>query len=111
MMLAITQQDPGLLRQAILEVASVHRDFNDDAFERALARFMARHLGVGAMPSAAMFNEPLGLLFGFGVVPPAEFSTFFQALVTLEGTLRTLSPGYAVIDAAQRVAAEWAGLN
>src|SRR5207248_3702647 len=34
------------------------------------------------------------------------FSTFFRALVTLEGTLTTLSPGYLVIDAAQKVATE-----
>jgi ubiquinone biosynthesis protein len=69
---------------------------------------MARQLGPGATPSAAMFNELLQLLFGFGVALPAEFSTFFRALVTLEGTLTTLSPGYQVIDAAQRVAVEWA---
>jgi ubiquinone biosynthesis protein len=37
-----------------------------------------------------------------------EFSTFFRATVTLEGTLTTLCPGYLVIDAAQAIAAEWA---
>lgn len=97
-----------MLRQAILDVATVHHGFDDEAFERALARFMARHLGAGASPSAAMFNDLLGLLFGFGVVLPAEFSTFFRALVTLEGTLMVLSPGYQVIDAAQRIAGTWA---
>ena len=108
MMVAIAQSDPSLPRQGILDVATVHRDFNDDQFERALARFMVRHLGRGATPSAAMFNELLQVLFGFGVVLPAEFSTFFRALVVLEGTLATLSPGYQVIAAAQRVAGEWA---
>jgi predicted unusual protein kinase regulating ubiquinone biosynthesis (AarF/ABC1/UbiB family) len=49
------------------------------------------------------------LLFAFGVTLPPEFSTFFRALVTLEGTITTLSPGYPVIQAAQEVAAEWAG--
>lgn len=108
MMVAVAQQDPALLRQAILEVASIHRGFDDDQFERALARFISRHLGAGAKPSAAMFNELLQLMFSFQVVLPAEFSTFFRALVTLEGTLTTLSPGYQVIDAAERIATEWA---
>jgi ubiquinone biosynthesis protein len=54
-----------------------------------------------------MFNELLQMFFAFGVCLPPEFSTFFRALITLEGTLTTLRPGYLVIDAAQSVAAEW----
>jgi ubiquinone biosynthesis protein len=77
-------------------------------FERALARFMARHLGPGAVPSAAMFNDLLKVLFAFSISLPAEFSTFFRALVTLEGTLTTLSPGFAVVQAAQDIGGEWA---
>jgi len=52
--------------------------------ERALARFMARHLSSGTPPTPAMFNDLLQLLFTFGVVIPAELSTFFRALVTLD---------------------------
>ena len=107
MMLAVAQQDASLMRQAALEVATVHRGFDDDQFERALARFMARHLGPGTRPSAAMFNDLLQLLFSFRVVLPAEFSTFFRALVILEGTLSTLCPGFLVIERAEAVASEW----
>ncbi len=106
-MFAIGRQDAGLLRQAMLEVSVVRRGFDDEQFERALARFMARYLGAGASPSAAMLNELLGVIFAFGVALPPEFSTFFRALVTLEGTLTTICPGYLVIDAAQDVAREW----
>jgi ubiquinone biosynthesis protein len=108
MVLAVSQRDAGLMRQAVLEVATLRRGFDDEQLERALARFMARNLGPGAAPSAAMFNELLQLFFSFGISLPPEFSTFFRALVTLEGTLTTLSPGYLVIDAAQTVAREWA---
>src|SRR5207244_2785544 len=66
MMFAIGQRDPSLLRQAVLQVATIRRGFDDDLFERALARFMGRHLAPGAAPSAAMFNELLQLLFSFG---------------------------------------------
>lgn len=108
MMLAITTREPGLLRQAVLEVAAVRAGFDDDLFERSLARFMTIHLGPGSRPSAAMFNDLLRLLFSAGVVLPAKFSTFFRALVTLEGTLTILSPGYLIIDAASHIVGEWA---
>jgi ubiquinone biosynthesis protein len=108
MLVAVRQPDAGLLRAAVLEVATLRRHFDDDQLERALARFMARHLADGAAPSAAMFNDLLQLFFAFGINLPPEFSTFFRALVTLEGTLTTLSPGYLVIEAAEQLAAEWA---
>jgi ubiquinone biosynthesis protein len=108
MLVAVQQRDAGLLRQGVLEVATLRRRFDDDQLERALARFMARHLAPGAAPSAAMFNELLQLFFTFGITLPPEFSTFFRALVTLEGTVTTLSPGFLVIDRAQQLAAEWA---
>ena len=59
MLVAVQQQDAGLLRSAVLEVATLRRHFDDDQLERALARFMSRHLAAGAAPSAAMFNELL----------------------------------------------------
>jgi ubiquinone biosynthesis protein len=108
MLVAVQQRDAGLLRAAVLEVATLRRHFDDDQLERALARFMSKHLAAGAAPSAAMFNDLLQLFFAFGINLPPEFSTFFRALVTLEGTLTTLSPGYLVIEAAERIAAEWA---
>ncbi len=108
MMLAISRRDASQLRQAVLEVATLRRRFDDDQLERALARFMARRLGPGAAPSAAMLSDMMQLLFTFGIALPAEFGTFFRALITLEGTLRTLSPGYLVIDEAQKLATEWA---
>ena len=104
MLLAVQQRDAGLLRQAVLEVATLRRRFEDEQLERALARFMARHLGAGAVPSAAMFNDLLQLFFTFGITLPPEFSTFFRALVTLEGTITTLAPGYLVIQAAEELA-------
>ena len=108
MLVAVQRRDASLLRQAVLEVATLRRHFEDEQLERALARFMARHLSSGAAPSAAMFNDLLQLFFTFGISLPPEFSTFFRALVTLEGTLSTLFPGYLVIQAAEELAAEWA---
>jgi ubiquinone biosynthesis protein len=108
MLVAVNQRDAAALRQAVLEVATLRRGFDDEQLERALARFMSRHLGPGSVPSAAMLNEMLQLFFTFGITLPPEFSTLFRALITLEGALRTLSPGYLVIEAAQQLAARWA---
>lgn len=107
LMLAVAQRDADLLRQAVLQVATLRRDVDDEELERALARFMTRHLAPGMQPDAAMFNDLLQLFFTFGITLPPEMSTFFRALVTLEGTLKTLSPGYLAIERAQEIAAEW----
>jgi ubiquinone biosynthesis protein len=106
-MVAVSQRDADLLRQAALQVATLRRDVDDEDLERALSRFMTRHLAPGMVPSAAMFNDLLQLFFTFGINLPPELSTFFRALITLEGTLTTLSPGYPVIDRAETIATEW----
>ena len=106
-MLGVAQRDPDVLRQAVLQVATLRRDVDDEDLERALSRFMTRHLAPGMVPSAAMFNDLLQLFFTFGINLPPELSTFFRALITLEGTLTTLSPGYLVIDRAEAIAGEW----
>jgi ubiquinone biosynthesis protein len=106
-MLGVATEDPELLRRALLQVATLRKPVDDDELERALARFMARHLAPGQVPDASMFNDLLQLMFGFGVQLPAELSTFFRALVTLDGTLQTLAPSYDTIGAAQRIAGQW----
>jgi len=109
MMVAIGRRDAGLLRQAVLEIATLRRRFDDEQLERALARFIGRHLGAGAVPNAAMLNSMMQLFFSFGITLPAEFGSLFRALITLEGTLTALCPGYYVIDEAQKMATQWAG--
>ena len=86
----------------MLQVASLRRGVDVNDFERALARFMAQHLAPGTQPDAAMFNAMLRLLFDFGITLPAEWSTFFRALIVLEGRSPRSSPGYSVIDAGAR---------
>ena len=108
MMIAVSERSPAALREAIVSVATLRPGYDDDQLERALGRFMGRHLGAGRAPSAAMFTEMLQIFFGYGIGLPPEFSTLFRALGTLEGTLTTLSPGFLAIDAAQQVAGEWA---
>jgi ubiquinone biosynthesis protein len=105
--LAIGSADPAALREAVLAVAEPRGDSTDEELERALSRFAARHLAPGSTPSAAMLTELLQLCFSFELTLQPELVTMFRALVTLEGTLRVICPGYAAIGAAQRIVAEW----
>jgi ubiquinone biosynthesis protein len=108
-MLALSRSDPDLLRQAMLRVADVHGPVDDEALERALARFIGRHLGPGAQPSPVMFTELLQVLARFDLSFPTGLSTFFRALITLDGTLRVLAPGFQTIDEAERAAVALVG--
>jgi ubiquinone biosynthesis protein len=107
MMAGISRRDADTVAQAVLEVATLRRGVDVSDFEKALARFMAQFLAPGAQPDAAMFNAMLRVMFEFGITLPAEWTTFFRALVVLEGTLTTIAPGYSVIDAAEGIAAQW----
>jgi len=107
LMAGVSRRDADAITQAVLQVATLRRGVDANEFERALARFMAQHLAPGSQPDAAMFNAMLRLMFDYGITMPAEWSTFFRALIVLEGTLTTIAPGYSVIDAAESIAAKW----
>jgi ubiquinone biosynthesis protein len=64
---------------------------------------MAQHLDGGRAPDAATLSEVLAVTTRFGIRLPPSTTTMFRALVTLEGTLRALAPGYALMAAAERV--------
>jgi ubiquinone biosynthesis protein len=107
MLAAVSRRDADAVVQAVLQVARLRRGVDVSDFERALARFMAQHLAPGSRPDAAMLNAMLRLFFDFGITLPAEWSTFFRALIVLEGTLTTIAPNYSVIDAAESIASHW----
>jgi ubiquinone biosynthesis protein len=107
LMAGVSRRDADAIAQAVLQVATLRRGVDVSDFERALARFIAQHLAPGSQPDAAMFNAMLRLMLDYGISMPAEWSTFFRALIVLEGTLTTIAPGYSVIDAAESIAAKW----
>jgi ubiquinone biosynthesis protein len=106
MLTAIHDNDPELLRDSVLEIATMRRPIEERVLDRALARFMARHLGRGAVPNLAMLNDLAQTFFGLGLVLPSSTTLLFRMLVTLEVTLTTLCPGYPVIRAAKDFAPE-----
>jgi ubiquinone biosynthesis protein len=103
---ALKQRDPALLREAVLEVATLRQRLDERQLERALARFMARQLGGEITPSAAMLQELLQIFLAFGIAMSPTTSLLFRTLATLEGTLSLLCPGYPLVQAAEDFAAE-----
>jgi len=101
MLTAIRRNDPELLREAVLDIAVAREPVDERRLERALARFMARHLGAGAVPNVAMLQDLVRTFLDLGIALPASTTLLFRMLVTLEGTLTTLCPGYPLIQAAQ----------
>jgi ubiquinone biosynthesis protein len=108
MLLAVNLRDASMLRQAVDEVCTIGPEVDLDALERALSRFMSIHISPGSSVDAAALHDLLALLGRFGIEVPADLTTFSRALVILEGTLGTLSPGFSLPDHAQQVASEWA---
>jgi len=105
---AIQRRDAAELRIALLNLASeTPEEMNDELLERTLARFMAQRLGPGMDIGAEMFSELFGLLLQFGIAFPPEIGAVFRAVVTLEGTLGVLSPGFKIMDEARTLVTQW----
>jgi ubiquinone biosynthesis protein len=111
LLMAVTRRDPGELRDALTDLAEVRHEHEsgDDLLERALAQFMARHLGPGMIPDAVMFKALFTLLTEFGITFPPVIAGVFRAIMTLEGTLALLAPGFQMIEEARSLAGSLLG--
>ncbi len=103
---AVDRRNAGQMRDALLELAAADDARIGDLLERALSQFMARRLGPGMVVGADLFAELLQMLVGFGLRFPPHVTAVFRALVTLEGTLTQLAPGFQIMDESRRVASE-----
>ena len=108
LLIAVQRRDATGLRAALFDIAERGEDGDEpdeERMERALAHFMARRLGTGMPVNTALFTDLFQLLLDFGMGFPPEIGTVFRAVTTLEGTLRTLSPGFNLIEEARSYAA------
>lgn len=102
--MAISNNDPALLRSAAIQVGMGNVDVDPGKLDRAFARLMADHLGPGAEVSVSFLQDFLSIANSFSLRMPPSVTEMFRALTTLQGSLELLSPGYPVIDAAQMIA-------
>jgi ubiquinone biosynthesis protein len=109
LMLAVARRNAAELHDALLDLAQARRPADDDLLERTLAQFIAQHLGPGMTPDASMFTSLFRLLVNFGLVFPPVIGAVFRAMMTLEGTLAMLSPGFDLVAETRNLASSWLG--
>lgn len=105
---AVAQRDPAELYEAVTELAAspVH---DEELLEQTLAAFMTQHLGPGMTADAAMIRDLMTVLAQAGAAFPPVIAGVFRALITLDGTLRNLAPGFDITAEAQSAARQLAG--
>lgn len=101
LLLAIHRSDPVALCDALLELVDRAEEIDEAKLERALGRFMARHLTPGVRPDREMFADLFLLVARHGLSCPPEIAAAFRALATLEGSMELLVPGFDIITQAK----------
>jgi ubiquinone biosynthesis protein len=105
-LLAMSRRDPEALLTAFLDVVDLPLNADLGRLQHALAGFLGRHLKATTNPGAEAFIALLRILVSHGVTVPPELSTLFRMLVTLQGAIETLAPGYLFTSQAQTITVE-----
>lgn len=100
-LLAFYRGDSRAIGDALLEMATLPEDFNEDMLRRELSRFVSRYMGPGAEVKAEVFTMLVVLLAKHRISIPSELAGSFRAVAVLEGTLRQLDPGFDLITEAR----------
>lgn len=103
-LLAIDHGDPVAATDALLEIVYRPDVVDEQALERSVGQFMARHLGPGAALGPAMFNELFRIITSHDLGVPPEVAAVFRALATLEGTIARVAPSFDLITASREFA-------
>ena len=101
MLAALVRRDASLLRDGIERVAEMSDSVAPERLERALARLMADNVRVTGAVEPTVFQDLVRTLAEFGIRLPADLVVLSRALVTLDGTLRVLSPGLSLASATE----------
>ena len=96
---AFVQRDVGLLRNGIERVADISETVSPERLERALARLMADNMRPSGTIQPSVFQDLVAMLGQFGIRLPADLVLLSRALITLDGTLRVLSPELSLVPA------------
>jgi ubiquinone biosynthesis protein len=88
------------------EVMERPDDLDATALERALGRFMARHVGPGIPTNVRMFGDLFRIVAEHNLSVPPEIAPAFRALGTIEGTLTQLAPGFDLLVQARSFATD-----
>jgi ubiquinone biosynthesis protein len=96
---AMARQDVRLLRDGVERVTNTADTTSPDELERALARLLVEHVRPGVAIDPRVMQDLVTTLADFGLHLPTDIVLLSRALVTLDGTLRVLSPGRSLMMA------------
>jgi ubiquinone biosynthesis protein len=100
---ALVRRDASLLRDGIERVAEMAEAVAPERLERAFARLMAEHVRASGTVDPSVLQDLVATLSQFGIRLPGDLVILSRALVTLDGTLRTISPGFSMVAAANQL--------
>lgn len=108
LLVAVAQRDPTELYEAVTDLA-VTTGPGPEQLEQMLGAFMTGHLGPGMTPDVGLICDLLSMLGRAGVAFPPVIVSVGRTLVILDGTLRTLAPGFDITGESQAFARQLAG--
>jgi ubiquinone biosynthesis protein len=100
MLTGLVARDVSAMRDAIERVADVTENVSTEQLERAIARLMADNVRATGSVEPTVLQDLMATLGRFGVRLPGELVLLSRALVTLDGTLRVLAPGFSMVGEA-----------
>jgi ubiquinone biosynthesis protein len=104
LLLASTLKDPELLQRAVLAISPPPPGMDLTALEADLGRFMVLHISGGTGFDVGMLKAMIDVLRHNHLPVPTSLTLLSRALITLDGTLRTMAPGFAFAQEAQDLA-------
>lgn len=102
MMAAASAGSASQLRQALSQIVIIDRDVDVRVLDADIEMLLARHMRAGAGIGSAAFQDLATLVGHHGLRLPRWFGTLSRTLVTLEGTLTSIRPGFSLVDAGRR---------
>lgn len=100
MLMAIINRDDSMLTSVIMRVGDVPSDLDESSLRMDLAEFVS-HYGnqpIAQLDLAGALNEMVEIIHRFKIMLPAQIGMLLKTLIMLEGTARTISPKFSLMD-------------
>ncbi|MBI1944411.1 MAG: AarF/ABC1/UbiB kinase family protein [Deltaproteobacteria bacterium] len=96
LLLALSLRDADTLARLIIRLGVSEKRIELAPFRGQLARLLDRYFGltVGEVNTGQVFNDLIDLSTRYGVRIPRELAILSRAIVSIEGVVRTLHPGF-----------------
>ncbi|PZF59278.1 AarF/ABC1/UbiB kinase family protein [Curtobacterium sp. MCBD17_034] len=104
LLVAYLQSDTRGIADGVLRLAPLADPVDEPAFRRDIATFVVDELGPGARIGIDTVDAAVEVFGRYGMAVPAEFVAAARAFAILEGTLRTVTPAFDLLEEARTLA-------